>query len=272
MNAANASPALPHALRLVAEMTAARARANHLFVGLDFDGTLAPIAPRPADAQLAPALRATLVRLAARPDTVLAVLSGRALGDVRERVAVPGIFYAGNHGLEISGPGIERVHPAAAVVVPALRRLRTACTQALDGVEGVIVEDKGVSLSVHYRLVADEDARAHVRATVREVAAAEPEVHVTEGKMVMELRPDVAWHKGAALGFLRSALHEDRAAPALFIGDDRTDEDAFRALPPGSWAIIVAEAVPAATAASAWLRDPAEVAALLERLAAEEAA
>ena len=79
-----------------------------------------------------------------------------------------------------------------------------------------------------------------------------------------------AFDKGTALAFLRGELHEDPDAPALFIGDDRTDEDAFRELGPEGWGIIVAEPVPAATLARAWLRSPDEVAALLARLAADD--
>ena len=270
MTPMSAPRTLPHALDLVPDMRRARARAGHLFLGLDFDGTLAPIVARPEDARLPEAVRATLEQLAARADTRVAVLSGRALADVRARIDVPGLCFAGNHGLEIEGPGISELHPAAAAAVPAIRRLTEACRRQLTGITGVIVEDKGVTLSVHYRLVAGEEARGRVRTTVHELAAAEPGVRVGQGKLVLEVRPDVAFDKGTALAFLRGELHEDSGAPALFIGDDRTDEDAFRELGPEGWGIIVAEPVPAATLARAWLRSPDEVAALLARLAADD--
>ncbi|HSJ14835.1 MAG TPA: trehalose-phosphatase [Longimicrobiales bacterium] len=270
MTPERAHPALPDALDLAAAIVDARARAGHLFVGLDFDGTLTPIVSRPELAHLGGDTRLVLVRLAARPDTVVAVLSGRALADVRTRVAVPGLFFAGNHGFEIEGPGISELHPAADAAAPAIRRLAEACARQLARIEGVIVEDKGVTLSVHFRLVA-ERAHADVRAAVRALVAGEAGVRMSEGKMVIEVRPDVAWDKGAALAFLRRALHDDPAAPALFIGDDRTDEDAFRELGPGGWGILVAEQPPAQTAARARLRDPGAVQALLERLARMEA-
>jgi trehalose 6-phosphate phosphatase len=268
MSVPSPSHPLPHALELVPGWLDARARAGRIFVGLDFDGTLAPIVPHPDDAVLPEGMRAVLARLGARPDTLVAILSGRGLADVRARVDVPGLYFAGNHGLEIEGPGITRLDPVAAQARPELERIAVACRHELADVPGAIVEDKGASLSVHYRLVAERDARARVRETVRAIAAAHEGVRVQGGKMLVEVRPDVAWHKGAALTYLRRALSDGVDIPALFIGDDRTDEDAFRALGPNGWGIVVAEMLPAQpdTAARAWLRDPAEVADLLGRL------
>lgn len=248
---------LPHATRLLDAIRRARDGAGHLFVGLDYDGTLTGIVPRPEDAHLPAAARAVLERLVARPDTTLAFLSGRALADVRERVAVEGAYYAGNHGLEIEGPGLHRVHPEAATSASALARVAGALEQAFAADARVAIEHKGITLSVHYRTVraAEHDG---VRDVALRIAAAEPALRATEGKCVVEVRPRVDWHKGAALRFIRASL-PDPDSPALFIGDDVTDEDAFRALPAGGWGIIVAERLVRGTAAHAWLHSPGEV-------------
>ena len=212
--------------------------------------------------------RAVLFRLAERSDTTLAILSGRALADVRARVGVAGLYYAGNHGLEIAGPGLERVHPGAEAALSALRAAAGELERALADVPGALVEGKGVSLSVHYRGVAPDRRRA-----VRDVAWQAGRRHVglrcTEGRMVVELRPDVAWDKGAALDFIRASLPHGEGGPALFVGDDRTDEDAFRALGENGWGVVVAPAPPPGTAARAYLHSPVEVIAFLGELAAE---
>jgi trehalose 6-phosphate phosphatase len=249
----------------VPDLRAARNRAGHLFVGLDYDGTLTPIVARPEDAHLPADAAAALQSLAARGDTTVAILSGRALADVRGRVPVAGAFYAGNHGLEIAGPGVERLHPDAAAATPAIRAAAETLARELAAIPGAQVEDKGVTLSVHYRRVAPPAQRA-VRDLALGTGQASPGVRCTEGKMVVELRPDVEWHKGEALRFLRSAVPGAAAAPAVFAGDDTTDEDAFRALDGDNYGILVAEH-PRVTTARAWLAGPAEVLAWLKALA-----
>jgi trehalose 6-phosphate phosphatase len=102
---------LPHALERVAEWADAWSRTGRLVLLLDFDGTLAPIVERPELAAMPEATRDGLSRLMARPGVEVAVVSGRGLADVRERAAIPGIAYAGNHGMEIHGPGVDRIHP-----------------------------------------------------------------------------------------------------------------------------------------------------------------
>lgn len=259
---------IPHALDFLDEWRAARGAAGGLFLGLDFDGTLAPIVPRPEDAVMLPAAAEVLARLVSRPDTDVAVVSGRGLADVRGRVALEGIWYAGNHGLEIEGPGLRRLHPEAAAVEPALRACARALVSALAEAAGVQVEDKGLTLSVHYRRAEDEATGERVRAAVAR-ACEDGAFHVTEGKKVVEIRPAVDWDKGRATAFLLDVVEGARSAtvPALFVGDDRTDEDAFRALEGHGAGVLVSASPPSDTAATAFLRGPEEVVLLLEGLA-----
>ena len=207
-----------------------RLQGTPLVVMLDVDGTLAPIAPRPEDAAVPPATREALAALAAQGDVRLALVSGRAGVDALRVVGIPRLWAAGNHGFELVAPdGRVRAHadavPYRAAVAAAAAELR----DALAGVPGAIVEDKALTLSVHYRLVAPEQVEQ-----VRSAATATAATHglrASGGKMIVELRPPVAIDKGTAVISLADELGARLAgASVLFAGDDVTDEDAFRAL------------------------------------------
>ena len=259
-------PSIPHAGDRVPELIALRRRAGRMLVALDFDGTLSPIVPRPDDAALLDGLAGPLERLAGREDTIVAIVSGRGLGDVRARVRLEGVYYAGNHGFEIEGPGMERVHEAARSARPALEAAVAAISAALADEPGAEVEDKEWTLTVHYRRARRAGAEARVREAV-ERHGRTPGLRLTEGKKVFEIRPAVDWDKGAATRFLLDALGDGRDLPALFIGDDRTDEDAFAVVREIGGGIVVGDPPPSDTRALAWARDPAEVAALIRELA-----
>lgn len=259
---------IPHAMERLDRWCAARRRAGRLLLALDFDGTLAPIVEAPEVARLQPAVGRALRRLLERPDTDVAVVSGRALEDVRAKVGLTDLYYAGNHGLEIEGPGLERRHREASEARPVLAACLDQVRRELDAVEGVLIEDKGLTASVHYRGVVQPVEQERVRDRVRELCG-DAGLRVTEGKKVMEIRPAVSWDKGRATRFLLEALEagSETRGPALFIGDDVTDEDAFRALKGRGDGILVASSPPASTAAAAYLRSVDEVAELLEALA-----
>jgi trehalose 6-phosphate phosphatase len=257
-----------HALERVPVWTDAWRTSGRLFLLLDFDGTLAPIVDRPEMAAMPHRTRRALERLMAMDGVTVAVVSGRGLADVRERAAIPGIAYAGNHGMEIEGAGLHRIHPEAAAARPALQEVAATIEAALEGVDGAFLEDKGLTLSIHYRLAPDH--AEEVREIVLEAAGGRAELAVTEGKMVLEVRPRVEWDKGRAVTFFLEQMQPPRDAPILYLGDDRTDEDAFRALrdwSPRAEGILIAEQPSDESAAASWLRDPAEVGALFEALA-----
>lgn len=263
---------IPHASERLSAWRSARSHAGRLLVALDFDGTLAPIVDRPEGAVLPPAAREALTRLTQRPDTDLAIISGRSLEDLRARVALEGIYYGGNHGLEIEGPGIHEVYREAVEARPRIAKCVAALHREFDGVPGVSVEDKGLTLSFHYRRVTDPQEMERVRARAKEICGSVPGVRVFEGKRIVEVRPDVPWDKGQATRFLLHALQADTGAaiPAIFIGDDRTDEDAFRVVREHGGGVVVAEEPSPDTAALAYVRSPEEVAALLDALAAPD--
>jgi trehalose 6-phosphate synthase len=239
------------------------ADADGVLACLDFDGTLAEIVADPEDATILSAARDALRALADAPDTSVAVVSGRALADVRQRVGVDGVAYAGNHGLELFDGERTEVHPDAADAHPTIADLCDDLRCALADVDGVVVEDKRLTATVHYRQV--DDARVEdVKATVRDAAANADGVRVTEGKQILELRPDVDWDKGRAVGWLRDQYDDDPAV--VYLGDDATDEDAFGALGDRDLAVKVGPSTEP-TAADYSVADPGEAAAFLDWLA-----
>lgn len=236
---------------------------------LDFDGTLAPIVERPEAAAMPAETRAALERLIGRADVEAALISGRGMADLRRRAALTGVACAGNHGMEIHGPGAERIHPDAQAARPALERVIDALAAPLGEIRGAILEDKGLTLSIHDRMVAAE-RRDEVAGLVRDAVSGEAGLRVTQGKRVLEVRPRIDWHKGKAVEFLLDEVAPPAGAPVLYLGDDTTDEDAFGALRErnvNGGGVLVAEAPPPFTLAGWGLRDPAEVGRFLAALA-----
>lgn len=196
---------------------------------LDIDGTLSPIAPTPEAARLLPGIAPLLERAAERFE-VVALISGRGAADARRLVGVERLLYIGNHGLERWTPGEN-----APQVVPEARPYIPAIAQALDVAErdllprlgGLRIERKGIGGSIHTRLCANpQQALATVLEALRPVVD-QLGLRLTEGKLVAEIRPPLALNKGAAVEGL---VQERRLRGALYLGDDTTDIDAFRAL------------------------------------------
>jgi trehalose-phosphatase len=160
-------------------------------------------------------------------------VSGRSLEDLISRVGIEGIHYAGNHGAEIRGPLVERRDTLPEAVRAALDRLSTRLESDLRPLEGVRVERKGLSTTVHVRQASPADAE-RARATVRSALGTEAGALVLrEGKAVYEIRPRGGSNKGDAVREILEAVARGRPCLAIMIGDDATDEDAFAALPGG---------------------------------------
>ncbi len=247
-----------------------RAAERLLFLA-DYDGTLAVIVGRPEDARLSPGAREKLKILAGKPRTSAGVISGRSLKELRSMVGVDGIYYSGNHGLEIEGPGLSYIHPQAQAVRPLMKDLAARLEQALDGIKGIIVQDKDLSLSVHYRLARPEDEGA-VAGVVRRVTAphvVKGEIRVFPMKKIWEVRPPLDWDKGKAIEFIGATIKADLNLSRLltvYLGDDATDEDAFRVLRrPEGWGVYVG-GENKESAAGYYLDSPGEVEELMGRL------
>ncbi|PSP57444.1 trehalose-phosphatase [Halobacteriales archaeon QS_1_67_19] len=200
-----------------------------LLVALDFDGTLAAIEDRPEQATIPEPTREAVAVLAAEPDVAVAVVSGRELADVRERVGLPELAYAGNHGLEIRADEYA-IHPEARSAEATIEDVCDRLAGELADVEGAIVERKGVTATIHHRLV-DDEAVPTVERGVESAVADREEVRLTTGKDVLELRPAVEWNKGEAVRELTAELVPDGEDwLPIYLGDDTTDEAAFAVL------------------------------------------
>jgi trehalose 6-phosphate phosphatase len=238
---------------------------RQLIVFLDYDGTLTPIVPRPEDAYLPPTMYDTLSSLASA--LPVAVISGRDLADVKHRINIDSIYYAGSHGFDIAGPGgFHAEHEAAASFLPALEQAAEMLRQYIDPIPGAQLERKRFAIAVHYRRVSpahEED----VRAAVTLVSNSYPDLRLTGGKKILELRPQLDWHKGKALFWLIDIMgFQDRQCLPIYIGDDVTDEDAFQAIRPDGIGILVCASRRAQTAARYRLQDIDAVGAYLNAL------
>ena len=229
--------------------------AGRVALFLDFDGTLAPIVEDPAEAQLSADTRETLQRIAHQERVVTTIISGRAVEDLFVRIRIEGVIYGGNHGLEISGRGLRFVEPAADARRGQLRRLTEVVMAKLRHVPGVIVEDKGLTASIHYRQSAELDRPAIEEAVRTSVAAAGALFRLNTGRRVLEILPRTGWHKGAAVQWIMRHLGPGPLLP-IYLGDDNSDEDAFAVL---TDAVTVRVGGPSETCAQYRVPDPVTV-------------
>ncbi|MFA5363016.1 MAG: trehalose-phosphatase [Candidatus Omnitrophota bacterium] len=244
-------------------------KGKRLFIFLDFDGTLVPLAPAPDKAVLSPKTKAVLRKLAGKPALKLAFISGRTVGNLKNKIGLKNVIYSGNHGLEIEGPKINfkpRVPPGYRRII---ERIKNDLERRISPIEGAFVEDKGLSLSLHFRLI-NKSLIPLLKTVFHEAVTAylaRNEIRIKPGKMVFEVRPPVKWDKGkAVLWLLRrqmSALKDGAIVP-IYIGDDVSDEDAFKALKNKGLTIFVGEHKN--SCARHYLRDHDEVSGFLGRI------
>ncbi len=210
-----------------------------VLIGCDFDGTLAPLVPMADQARLPERARETLQQLAELPGVTVAVISGRSLKDVIERVNLPRLLYAGNHGLEMRT--LEGSIVTALVAESgrwALQEVLRQIAPLMATIPGAWVEDKHWTASVHYRQAQEADharLEAGLRGVVRDFAV----LSLRPGKRIWEIRPETPWHKGSALGWCMGQCKVLSQA-AAFLGDDISDHDAFAAVTEG-WSFLVGD-------------------------------
>ncbi len=237
---------------------------GRLALFLDYDGTLTPIVNRPEDAILSDEMRSLMLELADR--TNLAVVSGRDLADVQDKVGLESIHYAGSHGYDISGPeGMRMQHEDARESLPDIGRAERELTEQLADVPGAHVERKHFAIAVHYREAAEKDI-GRIESAVDEAVAKHGKLRKKGGKKIFELQPDVTWDKGRAVLWLLEQLDLTGSdVLPVYIGDDVTDEDAFEALHDRGIGIRVGPPEEA-TSAHYLLQDTEELEQLFEHL------
>lgn len=205
------------------------AQVDGLLAAFDYDGVLSPITDDPARATMSEEVTETLRTLAARENVRVAVVSGRALADLRDRVGLDSIVYAGNHGLELYRDGERTVQPEAVDLRDTIVQVRNELEPAIDDVPGCHIEDKDLTLTVHVRQTPRERTQ-EVQRAVEDALSDQQDLELSEGKEVLEIRPAVGHDKGTAMSELLAASPSDWLS--LYLGDDTTDEDAFEAIQP----------------------------------------
>ncbi len=242
---------------------------SHLFSGkkiaffLDYDGTLTPIVSRPELAVISSQMQDIVKKLSQKYTT--AIVSGRMREDVEKLVGIPGLIYAGSHGFDIKGPQVSMVEPQAEKTISLISQIIEILKKKLSDSEGIIIEEKKFSVAVHYRL-AEEKEVPRVKTLVQEIIQENKSLRLMKGKKVFEILPAIDWNKGKAVKWVMSALEinwEDFSV--VYIGDDITDEDAFRVVSTRGTSILVSDKSKA-SAADFVLSSPKEVKELFERV------
>jgi len=207
-------------------------RNKHILLLLDYDGTLTPIVSKPSKAKLSAGTKRTLRSLSKKKSITLGIISGRALKDVKRLVGIKGIYYAGNHGFEIVGPGIDFIHPSAKPFKQCRNKVKKALKKKLKPIKGVKIEDKALTLSVHYRMADAKGQKKAIEVFKGTCARYEKsgKARLTYGKKVCELRPAAKWNKASAASMILGLAKDPDSTVTIYAGDDTTDEDVFRAL------------------------------------------
>ena len=203
---------------------------------VDFDGVLSPIVEDPAASAKPPGVDAALGRLAARFGLV-AVISGRPLEFLRERVRIAAVRLLGSYGMEQFRDGEAQLAPAAGQWVGAVRTATDVLTDCFAASPGIRVERKAVSVAVHWRQAPDQNAAAEEVRRVTAQIAAESGLQTEPGKLVQELRPPIDIDKGSAISML---LASEKLSEVAYAGDDLGDIPALRAVrQAGGYALVV---------------------------------
>lgn len=205
-------------------------RAPHTFVLLDFDGTLVPIMPKPEMVHLRASTKKLLEKLSKNARMSLGIISGRRLEEIKSLVGIKGLVYAGNHGLELEGPDFKYTHAKTKEFKRILKEIIPVLQPLSKIFPGTFVENKEITLTYHYRLLDPKWVETCRKEFVKRLSKwlDNKLIKVMEAKKALEVRPYFTWNKGSAVRWI--LLHEDPASFPIYIGDDKTDENPFKAL------------------------------------------
>ncbi len=206
---------------------------------LDYDGTLTPIVEQPEDAILSEEMKEAVKACASKQ--IVAVVSGRDMDDVKKRVGIEELYYAGSHGFRISGPdGLYHEHQQTKEILPKLDQIEKNLNDNLSDIEGIKIERKRYAIAVHYRNVNEKYVTA-IKDEVESLVSKSEGLKKGEGKKIVEITPDIDWHKGKVVSWLLNMpeLKDKQNILPVYIGDDITDEDAFREIENSGIGILV---------------------------------
>lgn len=241
--------------------------ADRLLLLLDYDGTLTPIVSTPKEAVLSDSMKQLLGELTQHKKIDVCIVSGRGLKDIKKLVNIPRIIYVGNHGLEAEGIRYEVPGIKPEELRPFIKEICHEIAGRLRDIEGILIEEKGLTASVHYRQVPKAKINA-VKERVAEVVNSYSDIRLTEGKKVLEIRPNVDWNKGKMTLLIVERFSEKypkKNILPIYMGDDATDEDAFEALEKKGVTILVSKKEKE-TKAKFVLKDTKEVEELLKAI------
>ncbi|XP_038994756.1 probable trehalose-phosphate phosphatase I [Hibiscus syriacus] len=263
----------PSALEMFEQIIDA-SKGKQIVMFLDYDGTLSPIVPDPDRAFMSKKMRRTVRKLAKCFPT--AIVSGRCRDKVFNFVKLAELYYAGSHGMDIKGPEnhsksnneTELLFQPASEFLPMIDEVHKQLVETTKSTPGAKVENNKFCLSVHFRCV-EEKKWSELAQQVKSVLKDYPKLRLTQGRKVLEIRPTIKWDKGKALEFLLESPGFANSVDVfpVYIGDDRTDEDAFKILRDrGQGFGILVSKFPKDTNASYSLQEPDEVMNFLQRL------
>ena len=232
-------------------------QAKNLFLFLDYDGTLTPIVSRPELALCPSEVKRHLEKLRDLPRVYLAIISGRSLEDLRGKVGVSDIIYVGNHGLEIENPGGRHKNILSLTRTRELKKITQNLRRSLEEIPGILFEEKGPILSVHYRNVSQKFFAQIPQVLKEELQQWKDRWKMASGKMVLEIQPNVYFHKGKAVTEILKTVPSQGLLP-IYLGDDQTDEDAFRVLKGQGISVFIGPGT-LPSEADYFLQDPDEV-------------
>ncbi|MFH1621981.1 MAG: trehalose-phosphatase [Candidatus Omnitrophota bacterium] len=235
----------------------------------DYDGTLTPIVNKPELAILPLQTKKLLSRLAKKRWSRLAIVSGRSLKNVKKLVGLKKVIYAGNHGLELQGPRIKFTNKKAVAIRKCLDVIYDSLVDELKGNPRILIEHKGLTLSVHYRLEKNKNKINKVFKTVEQLTLSyvrKKALRISHGKKVIEIKPRIDWNKGKVVLWLLKYFKQNKNSLSIYLGDDTTDEDAFRVLRNKGIGIFIGDPSKKKTQAKFYLRNTRQVADFLSKI------
>lgn len=237
-------------------------RNKFILVLLDYDGTLTPIVENPKEAVIPKEAKELLQKLSDSSYCALGIISGRSLEDIKNTIGIKDIIYAGNHGLEIEGTKIKFESHVSPRLSSIIRHIYEDAVSKFSKIKGVLIEDKRLTISVHYRLVDEKDIQEFLRIfnEITDPYIVRDKIKINSGKKVYEIKPPVKWDKGKVALWLfarQQFISGAKKVLPVYIGDDITDEDAFKALKRKGLTVFVGE--PGNSKADYYLKDTEEV-------------
>jgi len=232
-----------------------------VFLFLDYDGTLTPIRNSPDLALLSSSTRRILQDLSSFPQMITTIVSGRAMKEIRKLIGLRNLNYVGNHGLETRVKSIENTIPRDRKIREKLTSLSKEIRRTTKRLPGVLVENKGLTLSIHYRL-AEENCVPEIKRIVgARIHPFRKSYEIREGKKVLEIKPKTRRNKGWAVNKIIQQYDSSQRSNSLYLyfGDDSTDEDAFKLMnSKRGYSVLVGEKKKSSKA-HYFLREPKEV-------------